>query len=556
MDVLRDLLAGNPLLLLFVVITAGYLLGRITIRGVGLGVAAILFAGLGIGAADPRFRLPEIVQVLGLVLFVYGVGLASGPGFFGSLRRHGVVNAVLAGAAVLTAAGVIVLLALVFGYGPEHAAGLFAGSLTNTPSLAAVLELLGEHGGSAPDASRTALPVLAYSVAYPIGVLGPILVIAVLDRRRRRADAAEIRASHEWPSPTARGATSGGLRVVTAQVTRDDAVGVSIHDLRLRAGGKLQAGRIRRVDGTVELARGTSTLARGDLVTAIGRRADVDAFVALVGERSREEINLDRRELDVRRMFVSNHDVAGHSLRELDLPQQFGALVTAVRRGDTDWVPDGSTVLQLGDRVRVLTRRESLGAVSAFLGDSYRAVSEVDVLTFSVGIALGIALGMLPIPLPGGVTLELGLAGGPLLVAMIVGTLGRTGPLVWGIPYGANLTLRQVGLVLFFAGVGTRNGHATLTALGDAGTFALLGAGALATLAAAASVAALGRWVFRIPVGLLTGMIAGIHTQPAALTFALDQRRDETPNVGYAAVYPFATLFKLLVAQLIVALWP
>lgn len=552
-----EFLAATPLFLLFAVITAGYLLGKIEVHGVGLGVAAILFAGLGIGALDPRLRLPEIVQVLGLVLFVYAVGLSSGPGFFSTLRRHGLRNAALAGAAILVAAGVIVAGSRVLGFGREHAAGLLAGGLTNTPSLAAVLELLHAGGNGTPPAATeaaSARAVLAYSVAYPIGVLGPILVIALLLRGgRRRGD--DARASHEWPAPAAPGRTTGGLRVVTALVTNDGATGVPIGTLREQAGGHLTAGRIRRASGRVELALGTATLSRGDLVTAIGRPQEIAAFVDLVGEESREAIDLDRSELDYRRIFVSSPEVAGHSLRELDLPQQFGALVTAVRRGDADWVPDGDTVLQLGDRVRVLTRRESMQAVTRFFGDSYRAVSEVDVLTFSVGIALGIAIGLVPIPLPGGITIELGLAGGPLLVAMILGALGRTGPLVWGIPYGANLTLRQVGLVLFFAGVGTRNGYATVRALADPATLGLLATGAVATLLAATTIALVGRRLMRAPAGLVTGMIAGIHTQPAALAFAVEQRGDEAPNVGYAAVYPFATLFKLILAQLLVALW-
>lgn len=551
-----EFLAATPLFLLFAVVTAGYLLGRIEVRGVGLGVAAILFAGLGIGALDPRLRLPEIVQVLGLVLFVYAVGLSSGPGFFHTLRRHGLRNAALAAAAVLVATGVILLSARLVGFGREHAAGLLAGSLTNTPSLAAVLELLhapGNGAGAVATDTAPARAVLAYSVAYPIGVLAPILVIALLLRGARGAG--EVRASHEWPTPAAAGRTTGGLRVVTALVTNDAAAGVPIGTLREQAGGNLTAGRIRRADGRVELALGAATLARGDLVTAIGRPAEIAAFVALVGEESREAIDLDRSELDFRRIFVSSPEVAGHSLRELNLPQQFGALVTAVRRGDADWVPDGDTVLQLGDRVRVLTRRASMQAVTSFFGDSYRAVSEVDVLTFSVGIALGIALGLVPIPLPGGITIELGLAGGPLLVAMVLGALGRTGPLVWGIPYGANLTLRQVGLVLFFAGVGTRNGYATVRALDDPATLGLVAVGAAATLLAAVTVALVGRRIFGAPAGLVTGMVAGVHTQPAALAFAVEQRGDETPNVGYAAVYPFATLFKLVVAQLLVALW-
>lgn len=554
---LLDLLADNPLLLLFAVVALGYPVGRVAVRGVSLGVAAILFAGLAVGALDPRLRLPEVVQLLGLVLFVYSVGLSSGPGFFATLRRHGLRNAVVVVGAVGAAALVALVAGRALGLAPEHVAGLFSGSGTNTPSLAAVLDLL--RADPAADEARRAAPVVAYSLCYPLGVLLPILAVALAPRiaARRSATADPRRAariSHQWAAVPATRAGSASLVVGTARVTRDDAAGRTLGALHREVRAQVQPGRVRRGDGRVELATDDTILAVGDLVSVVGEPDDVARIVARVGEASAEPFHLDRHELDARRIFVSNPRVAGHALRDLDLPQQFGAVVTAIRRGDTDWVPDGNTVLQLGDRVRVLTRREQLDRVSRFLGDSYRAVSEFDVLTFSFGIVLGIAVGLVPIPLPGGLTLRFGLAGGPVLVALVLGAIGRTGPLVWGIPYGANLTLRQIGLLLFFAGVGTRSGHAVAEALRDPTTFAIVGAGALAGTASLAVTLAAGRWLLRVPAGLLTGMIAGVQTQPAALSFALERQGDETPNVGYAAMFPVATIAKIVLAQVLLAL--
>jgi putative transport protein len=430
------------------------------------------------------------------------------------------------------------------------AAGLFAGSLTNTPALAAAVELL-QASMSAAGESVLSRPVVAYSVAYPLGVLIPILAIALVPRLFRTAHDDDVRVSHKWPAAGKGRAGSGSLVVGTIEVTRADAGGATISTLKREANARVQTGRIRRAAGPVVIASDDEILQVGDLVTAVGESEDVEHFVTRLGVRSSEAINLDRRELDVRRIFVSNGAVAGHSLRELDLTQQFGAIVTAIRRGDADWVPTGDTVLQLGDRVRVLTRREALPAVSKFLGDSYRAVSEFDVLTFSFGIVLGIAVGMIPIPLPGDITLRLGLAGGPLVTAMLLGARGRTGPLVWGIPFGVSLTIREIGLLLFFAGIGTRSGFALRDALQEPSTIAMVGVGALSTLAAAATVLLAGHYLFRVPAGLLTGMIAGVHTQPAALSVALEQRLDDTPNVGYAAVFPVATVLKLIIAQVI-----
>lgn len=555
MQTLVTLLADNPLLLLFAVVALGYPLGRITVRGAGLGVTAILFAGLAVGALDPRLQLPEVVHLLGLVLFVYSVGLSTGPGFFASFRRYGARNAALAGLAVGAAMLTALVAARLAGLSPAQAAGLFAGALSNAPALAATLDQL--RGSTAAGAPALVPPVVAFSVTQPLGVLLPILAVALvprLARTERAARRAETRASHEWPAVPAASAGSGGLVVGTVRVTRRDAIGVPFGTLHREARAQVQPGRVRHADGQVTLATDATELDRGDLITVVGEREDVARVVDRLGEASADHIHLDRRELDARRIFVSNPRVAGQPLRALDLPQQFGAIVTAIRRGDTDWVPDGDTILQLGDRVRVLTRRENLDAVSRFLGDSYKAVSELDVLTFSFGIVLGIGAGLVPVPLPGGLTLRLGLAGGPLVVAMALGAAGRTGPLVWGIPYGVNQTLRQIGLLLFFAGIGTRSGYATARALGDPETLAAFAAGAAATVACAAAVLLAGRYLFRVPAGLLAGMVAGVHTQPGALTVALDQQGDDTPNVGYAAAFPFATIFKIIGAQLLLFL--
>lgn len=559
------LLAANPVLLLFAVVAIGYPLGRLNYRGVSLGVAAILFAGLGVGALDPRLKLPEFVAIFGLVMFVYSVGLTSGPGFFASLRRDGVRNALLVLGALLAAAVVVVAGGRLFGFGHEPAAGLFAGAVTNTPSLAAVLELLrgdaraaGAAGAAVVDATRLAAPVVAHSVAYPFGVIGPVIAVLLVPFVWRAASASDVQASQEWPvqaPATARQpAGSGGLVVETIRVLRADAAGVSLRELRRALGVQVAPARVRHRDGTESLATRDVTLAPGDLISVVGTADDVERLAAHLGERAPDPINTDRRRFDARRIFVSDARVAGRRLDDLDLEGQYEAIVTAVRRGDADWVPRPSTVLQLGDRLRVLAPRARLAEVSRFLGDSYRAVSEMDVLTYSFGVTLGVAVGLVPIPLPGGLSVKLGMAGGPLLVAMVLGARGRTGPLVWGLPYGVNLTLRQLGLLLFFAGIGTQSGYATWVALRDPATLALLGVGAATTLAAAGFALVVGRYVFRVPAGVLEGMIAGICTQPGALSLALDRRRDEAPNVGYAAAFPFATVLKVVIAQVIARL--
>lgn len=540
-----QLLVDQPILLLALVAASGYVLGLVRVGGSSLGVAAVLFTGLAFGALDARLRLPEFLTTLGLVLFVYTVGLSSGPSFFASFRRKGVRDnafgaAVLCGAALLTA-----VLALWMDFAPTLAAGLFAGSLTNTPALASLLETL-ERSGAA--AAVQDLPVVGYSLAYPVGVLGVIALLAWAARAWRVDFAAEAAALRDL------GAAGRALETRSVRVLR--AAPLSVGEVVAAQGWEVLFGRLRRPDGTLSVVTAETRLAPGDEFNMVGEAEVLDRVTAFFGEPAPVALELDRTEVDFRRLFVSNPKVAGYRLRDLDLPGQFGALVTRLRRGDVEWLASGDTVLELGDRIRVVARREALPALAHFFGDSYRALSEINLLSFNLGLALGLLVGLIPVPLPGDVTFRLGLAGGPLVVGLVLGRLGRTGPVVWYLPYSGNLLLRQLGLVCFFAGVGTRAGGAFWATLTQSGGLAILGAGAVLTLATAAAALWVGYRVLRIPLGLLGGMLAGLHTQPAVLSYALNQSGNDLPNVGYATVFPLATVLKILLAQLLLALLP
>lgn len=540
--ILRD----NPLLLLFVIAAIGWPIGRIEIGGVRLGVAAVLFAGLAVGAISPELKLPEIIYLLGLVIFVYTVGLNSGSNFFASLRRKGLRDNLFIFIMLLAAAGLAVAAYFVFGLRPGEAAGLFTGSLTNTPALAGALDYLRLNTSPALIDALLAEPVAAYSITYPMGVLGMILAVFIAQRWWKIDYAAEAKRADSL-----RGA---GLQLDnrTVRVTQAKAEGALISDLVQAQGWNVVFGRVKRGE-TLNLAGPQSILKRGDLVTVVGPVEDLDRVTQFLGEASQVRLDLDRRELDYRRVFVSNPNVAGHTLRSLNLPQQFGAVLTRVRRGDIQLIPHGDTVLELGDRVRVLTMRDHLDAVSNFLGDSYRAVSEIDVLTLSLGLAMGMLLGLVPIPLPGGLVLRLGMAGGPLIVALVLGSIGRVGPFLWNLPYSTNLTLRQFGLILFLAGVGSRAGYTFATTMAQGNGIALFAAGIFITMSIALVMLWAGYFVLKIPMGLLTGMLAGLQTQPALLSFASEQSGDDLPSVGYASVYPIATITKIALAQLILA---
>ena len=541
------LLVDNPLLLLFIVTAIGYPLGQIKVRGTSLGVSAVLFAGLAIGSLDPNLKLPEIIYTLGLVLFVYSIGLSSGPGFIASFRRAGLRDNVLVAGVLILAALLTVGAYFLFGLKGAFTAGMFTGSLTNTPALAALLEYI---KGIAPAATRDQLlsePVVGYSVTYPMGVIGMLLTIYIMQRIWKVNYAGEARDMKEL------GAASESLHNRTILLTQPDAAGQTIEEITRNCHWDVIFGRLKRND-TLTLANGQTRLQIGDLVSVVGTFEELDKVSACLGEYSQERLEFDVSEFEPRRIFVSNPRVAGRRLKDLNLQQEFGAVITRIRRGDVDMLAHGDTALELGDRVRVVCHRQRMSKVSAFFGDSYRAISEIDVLTFSLGVTLGLLLGIVPIPLPGGITLKLGFAGGPLIVGLILSAIGRTGPVVWSLPYGANLLLRQIGLIFFLAAVGTRSGYAFVSTLSQGGGISIFVAGALITCLTALTLLWVGYKLLKIPMGLLVGMLAGLQTQPAVLGFALEQSGNDLPNIGYAAVYPLAMIGKILLAQVIITL--
>ncbi len=531
-----SLLEENSILLLFLVAGIGFVIGRVRVAGFSLGVAAVLFVGLGFGALGEQVKLPEFVYLFGLVLFVYTVGLSSGPGFFAALRRRGLRdNAFILGMIGL-ATLIVIIASWWLGIEAPFAAGLFAGALTNTPALAGVLETINTNTQGAELERLLSQPVVAYSVAYPVGVIGVLLAITLCERF--------------WHISSSEQATEEPLMHRSVVVTKRFEQPI-LKVSQAQGWSSVLLSRHRHA-GQTAIVTPETRLELGDLVNLVGRERDVEYVATQLGEFADDALELDRRELDFRRVVVSSTSVAGRSLRDLQLPERFGAIISRVARGDTDFLPQANTVLELGDRVRVVCPPAQMNAVSSFLGDSYRAVAEIDVMTFSLGIALGLLLGSLVIPLPGGSSFKLGFAGGPLIVALVLGALGRTGNLVWQLPHSANLTLRQLGTILFLAGVGTRSGYAFSQSLSSA--LLLLGVGAVVTVGTAFLALWIGHRWLRIPFASLTGMIAGLQTQPAVLAFALERYKGDAPNVGYAAVYPVAMIAKIVIAQVILNL--
>jgi putative transport protein len=257
--------------------------------------------------------------------------------------------------------------------------------------------------------------------------------------------------------------------------------------------------------------------------------------------------------VDLKWAMVSNRELAGRRLSELEFPQRFGVVITRIERQGLERVPNGQSRLELGDRMALLGQEAQVMALAHELDSSPSTAAEVDLLSFSLGIALGLLLGMIVLPLPGGVSFSLGIAGGPLVVGLVLGIVGRSGPLLWLIPHGANLSLRQLGLALFLAGVGTRSGAAFFAGIGSGEGLGLLTLGAAITLLAATVILLPGYIWLKIPLGTLGGVLAGTQTQPALLGFLRERTTSALPALSYVTVFPVATLLKIVMAQ--VLLW-
>ncbi len=536
-----EALKDNPLLLLFLTIALGYWAGKVQVRGLKMGVAAVLFTGLALGSLDPAMRVPDVVILLGLSIFVYTIGLSSGPGFFATFQRRGFRDVYFMIGMLCVYALIASGLAWLFGFDAAITSGLVAGSYTNTPSLAGLLDLI---NNTRPEGVREALSneaVVGYSLSYPMGVLGVMLAIQVLERLMKVDYRKEEEALQVWYPVRER------LVRRSVEVTRPEVEGMTLRALFHRFNKRLVFGRMVR-GGEQFLPHMDTRLQTGDRLVLVGSKKVVDEATQLIGRPLEVELSTDRSIYDVRRFFVSKPEIAGQTLAALNLPERFSALITRVQRGDIDLLASGDTVLELGDRVLVVARRDDLPRLARFFGNSYEALSQINLLSFGSGMALGLLLGMVTFSLPGGLQFNLGYAGGPLIVALLLGALRRTGPIVWTLPFSANLTLRQIGLSLLLAGIGIRSGHTFLLTMTGGGGGLLFVCGAIIATVAAVCTLVVGHKLLRIPFTLLTGMVAN---QPAILDFAVERSGNKLPTIGFTTMLPITMIVKILLVQVL-----
>jgi len=521
-------LVDHPILLLFVVLAIGAAFGAVRVRGISLGPAGALFAGLALSGIDDRLAIPEVIGTLGLALFTYTIGLSSGPAFFSSLRAQ-VRTIVTVVVVLIAAAGASFGVGKLFGFDRGLSAGLFAGSLTNTPALAAAREAL----------QGSTEPVVGYSVAYPIGVIGMIL-----------AAAWAMRIGRSSPNDDDRHAP---VDLVTVTILVRGGVHAALGEMVERFSGSVVFSRVERA-GVQVVPSAEFVLESGDLVSVVSPAVVCADLERELGERVETKLSDDRSRLDMRRIVVSDRRLTGRRLADLDLHERFGAVATRIRRGDVDLLAHDEVTLMPGDRLRIVAPRDRIHEITRFLGDSERRVAEIEVVGFMLGISIGLAIGLIEVPLFGSGHFSLGTAGGPLIVGLILGRIERTGPLGWQPPYGANLALRQLGTILFLGTVGSRAGGALTDAMSSPRGAKLAVAAVMVIAVVAAAMVVAGRRLLHLGGARLAGTIAGLETQPAVLAFATEQTADDRVGTTYALVFPVAMLTKIILAQLIVLL--
>jgi putative transport protein len=551
MDSLLHILAENKLILLFSIIGIGFLLGQIRVLGFSLGVSAVLFIGIAFGALDKRLILPEEIYIVGLVLFVYSIGLQSGPSFFASFNRKSLRANLFVVLVLITGAGLAGIFTKLFGFDIPHGVGIFCGALTNTPALAASVEAVKSYTAQYPAEMRETLvnaPVITYGLTYPFGVLGVILWFYVFTKWYKIDFAKE-------EADRSKEAGLSSIKTQTFRIINPAVIGKKAeYVLSLIERRRFVLSRFKRGD-LINIILPDTIFEKDDLVAAVGTTDSLQRAQIVLGEPSDEQITLDNAGFEYRRMFVSNDHVVGKQIHDLHLEKDYGATVTRVRRGDVDFVPSPDTILELGDRVRVVTRHENIQRITTFFGDSMKSISETDFLSISLGIVIGVFVGMIPIPLPNGSSFKLGFAGGPLIVSLILGRLQRSGSITWTMPFSANLVLRQIGLVFFLAGIGVKAGQGFGATFQSEGLLVLT-AGAMLTTIISFLTISIGYKYLRLPMSAVMGVASALSTQPAALAYANQQAQNDQPNMYYAMVYPASMITKIILAQMLVtAFW-
>jgi putative transport protein len=522
LELAREIIGSQPILTAFLAIGVGYLVGQISIAGFSLGVGAVLFVGLAIGAFAPKAQIIGPIGLTGLIMFLYGIGILYGRQFFEGMVGVGQKYNLLALVGCLAGLAVALGLGHIFGIKIGHTLGLYAGSMTSTATLQAALDVM-----------KNKDPSIGYSIAYPFGVIGPILCIYFMTRIVKPKFPAKAQRFHMAEISIGQRFAGKKLDELTSNVLAD----VQITMVRKGA---------RNFVPTSD-----TVLSTGDAVLVVAEREEAIAGAAAqLGNLEPGRLASDRTDLDYIRVFVGKAGVVGVPLASLPMPSGYPTHLLHVRRYDADLVPSPDLMLEFGDRVGVLTPPDRKEEIRRHFGDSVKAAAEFSYVSLGLGMVLGVLLGLIPIPIPGVGIVTLGIGGGPLIVALILGKLRRTGPLLWTMPLPANIVLRNFGLAMFLATVGVNAGQPFVRTVAESG-FTMLFIGVVVLLTTVFIVLLVGHYILKIPYDDLVGVASGATGNPAILVYSTKMAPTERPDIGYAMIFPSMTLVKVIAAQIV-----
>ena len=551
MDWLESLFMGSgiahTMLVLSLVITGGIMLSKIKIGGISIGVTWILFVGIVAGHFGMTVdeNTLHFIKEFGLILFVFSIGLQVGPGFFSSFKEGGLRMVACAAAVVALGAVATYVIHLVTGTPMTTMVGVMSGAVTNTPGLGAAqqayTDLMGENDPTI---------ALGYAVAYPLGVVGVILSLVAI-RFLTRVDFAEENKALE----VMRAEQTNVVRF-SVEFTNGALEGHTVAHLRELVNRSFVISRIMHEDGEITIADASSRLKLGEKLRVISSPEDKEAVLAFLGqqiEMSKEEWGAgsdSHTQLVSRRIVITKPEINGKKFSDLRLRSRYGINITRVNRAGIDLIPYQGMELQMGDRVMVVGNETAIEQVAGVLGNSMKKLREPQLLTIFLGIALGVLFGSMPlmnIPQP----VKLGLAGGPLIVAILIGRFGPHYGLVTYTTMSANLMLREVGLAMFLAGVGIGAGEGFVEAIVGGG-YRWIGYGFIITVLPMLIVGLYARLKLKMNYYTLMGLLAGSSTNPPALGYANSTAGNDMPALGYATVYPVVMFLRVLVAQMLI----
>ncbi|NEN64176.1 putative transporter [Escherichia coli] len=540
--------------ILALVAVVGLFIGNVKFRGVGLGIGGVLFGGIIVGHFVSQAGMTlssdmlHVIQEFGLILFVYTIGIQVGPGFFASLRVSGLRLNLFAVLIVIIGGLVTAILHKLFYIPLPVVLGIFSGAVTNTPALGAGQQILRDLGTPMAMVDQMGM---SYAMAYPFGICGILFTMWML-RVIFRVNVETEAQQHESTR------TNGGalIRTINIRVENPNLHNLAIKDVPILNGDKVICSRLKREE-TLKVPSPETVIQLGDLLHLVGQPADLHNAQLVIGQEVDTSLSTKGTDLRVARVVVTNENVLGKRIRDLHFKERYDVVISRLNRAGVELVASSDISLQFGDILNLVGRPSAIDAVANVLGNAQQKLQQVQMLPVFIGIGLGVLLGSIPVFVPGfPAALKLGLAGGPLIMALILGRIGSIGKLYWFMPPSANLALRELGIVLFLSVVGLKSGGDFIHTLVDGEGLSWIGYGALITAVPLITVGILARMLAKMNYLTMCGMLAGSMTDPPALAFANNLHPTSgAAALSYATVYPLVMFLRIITPQLLAVLF-